>query len=137
MKLTNYEISRVVRDLLRIAEVAMPPKLYEQDPRVQAAYAMLDRLNASQHRPPAQVEVTAENAATDRQGEAPDQMVLDVMAKLDALSAPDPEVALALDKFMSEGGAPALRHQAIEHILRDWFLGHGYIEHKSAADPYH
>lgn len=136
MKVTNYELARLIRDLLRIAQVAMPPKLYAQDRRIQAAYVMLDNLNASQHRPPAQVDLSAEELPADRH-RAPDQMVLDVLSKLDSVPAPDPQVAAALDLFLSEEGAPAMRHQAIEHILRDWFVGHGYIVERSQDDPYH
>ncbi len=49
---TNNDLAKVIRDLLRVAEVAMPPKLCLQDPRVLVAYGLRDRLNASQHRPP-------------------------------------------------------------------------------------
>ncbi len=51
----NYGQSpKVIRDLLVVAKVAMPPRLYAQDPRLAAASSMLRSLEQgiSAHRPP-------------------------------------------------------------------------------------
>ncbi len=63
-----------------------------------------------------------------------DPVARDVLAKLNASPSPDFEVAAGLDAFLAETGAPATRPAAIEHILRDWLIGHGYIAHRSADD---
>ncbi|MBL8597370.1 MAG: hypothetical protein JNL14_06495 [Devosia sp.] len=51
---TPGEVGKVLRDLLVVAKIAMPPKLYSQDPRIAAASSLLKRIEqgASPSRPP-------------------------------------------------------------------------------------
>ena len=52
--ISQNETAKIIRDLLRIAKVAMPGDLYDQDPRVLVAVAALKDLegSASPARPP-------------------------------------------------------------------------------------
>ena len=138
MSPTNYDLAVVIRDLLAIAKVAMPDYLFEIDPRVRAGQNLLNDLNGTQHRPPSVLKPSSE-PAMPYVGEADpdDPLTARIRAALDAQPAPDMEVAAALDAFLAGPDAPATRPAAIEHILRDWLIGHGYIQHRAAGDQFH
>lgn len=123
---TPGETAKVIRDLLVVAKVAMPPSLYAQDPRVAAATTMLRSLEQgiSAHRPP---------NSSDR---PPD---FDVAAL--ALSRPVEEskygISFVVDLSwdLVEASAQALAADtsypldpgdAVDYVLRDWFTSHGY-----------
>lgn len=132
---TNYDIAKIVRDLLVIAKVAMPAHVYEQDRRVQSGQTLLDALNASQHRPPS---VSKEPFAPFI-GEADplDPWAQHILNGLNAFPLRDIEVSKGIDAFLAEEASPTTQPEAIEHILRDWLTGHGYIEHRASEDPFH
>lgn len=136
-KVTNYDLAKIVGDLLTIAKVAMPGHLHANDRRVRAAQELITSLGASQHRVPALLRVDAEQVPFLGSADPADPVARQVAAALDAISTPDPEITAGLDAFLAESFAPATRAAAIDHILRDWLTGHGYVEHRSAADPFH
>lgn len=116
MDLLSSPIVSALRDLLRIAKVAMPDNLYAIDPRIQKATELLANLERV---------------------EALDQSTPLQMAALDSLPSGDWDVSAALDNFMLETDAPATRPQAINLILRDWLVGHGYLEPTPDRDTAH
>lgn len=135
--LTNYDLARIMHDLLVIAKVAMPGHLYQQDPRVHAGQKLLDQLNASQHRPPSELRELLGNVPHIGSADADDPWAQRLDKILNAFPEPDVEVSKGIDAFLADIGSPATRPAAIEHILRDWLIGHGYIQHLTAKDPYH
>jgi hypothetical protein len=137
-KLTNYDLAKIVGDLLTIAKVGMPEHLHGEDRRLRAAQELLTSLGASQHRVPAMLDVDAEQPPFLGSADPADPIARQVAAALDAISSPDPDVAAALDTYLAEQPiAPTTKAAAIDHILRDWLTGHGYLEHRRAADPFH
>jgi hypothetical protein len=136
-KLTNYDLAKIVGDLLTVAKVAMPEHLHADDRRVRAAQELLTSLGAGQHRVPAQLRVDDEQMPFLGLADSADPVVRQVVAALDAMPERDAEIEAGLDAFQNELEAPTDRAEAIDHILRDWLTGHGYLEHRSAADPFH
>jgi hypothetical protein len=123
------ETAKIIRDLLRIAKVAMPGHLYDEDPRVLVARAALRELetNSSTGRPP---NVTSRSPALDVAKLAPNRsvemsstgisFVFDVPWDLvDALHDAQADFAW-LDTSETVGFA-----------LRDWLTGHGYLQAES------
>lgn len=128
MKLTSYDIGKVIRDLLRIAEVAMPSHLIRNDPRIRAGRDLLKAMNFTQDRPPVVPFI----------GEAdPADPMTEHIAGLLGIRPPDPAIERALSEFMAGQGVGMDRSAALDHILRDWLVGHGYLAHDDAVDPYH
>lgn len=136
-KLTNYDLAKIVGDLLTIAKVAMPKHLHADDRRLRAAQELLTSLGASQHRVPAMLRVAAERTPFLGSADPADPVARQVAAALDAMPQRHAEIEAGLDAYQKELGAPKDRLEAIDHILRDWLTGHGYLEHRSAADPFH
>jgi hypothetical protein len=58
-----------------------------------------------------------------------------LLATLDA--EPDADIAEGLDLFLEEDFAPATREEAIAAILRDWLVGHGYVQSVPAMEDRH
>lgn len=58
-----------------------------------------------------------------------------LLASLDAEPAAD--IAEGLDLFMREDFAPATTSEAISAIMRDWLVGHGYMEQVPAMEDRH
>jgi hypothetical protein len=125
---TNYDLPKVMLDLLAIVKVAMSDHLYDMDSRVHAARQMLAALRPSSHR--THSVPRADQPLTPYLGEADpsDPAAHEILAALDAMPAGEWDVAAALDVFMAEADAPATRPDAISLILRDWLVGHGYFE---------
>lgn len=135
--LTSYDIAKTVRDLLVIARVAMPPHLYGQDPRVLAGLKLLDTLNASQHRPPSVPSTHSEELPFLGTADPQDPWARRILDGLNAFPHPDIQVSKGIDAFLAEADSPRTRPAAIEHILRDWLIGHGYIHESADENPYH
>lgn len=120
MESTRQALITLIDDLLTIAKVAMPPKLYAEDPRIKRARAYLIALGERPdgHRVPN----TGPDPLEALIGEIVDlrpvngsRMVLDwdlvdgvLAARRDGLSEDDSE--------------------ALNAIVRDWLIGHGYLE---------
>lgn len=61
-----------------------------------------------------------------------------LLASLDAnADAVWDDIAEGLDLFLHEDFAPAIRPEAIATILRDWLVGHGYLEPVPAMEDRH
>lgn len=56
------------------------------------------------------------------------QLVAKLAQASPALNAPPWDITAGLDAFMASGLAPESRTDATILILRDWLVGHGYIE---------
>lgn len=132
---SSYDLAKVIRDLLTIAKVAMPEHLYEIDPRVRAGQSLLSMLNASRHRPPSIARDTGGDIPDLGEADPNDPMTHKVLAALSSVPDPDWDIAAALDAFMAEPDAPVTRPAAISLILRDWLVGHGYLD--PAPDDVH
>lgn len=50
---------------------------------------------------------------------------------------PDADIAEGLDLFIEEDFAPATREEAVATILRDWLVGHGYLDPVPAIEDRH
>lgn len=59
----------------------------------------------------------------------------ELIAALEA--EPDADLAEGLDLFLQEDFAPATRSEAISAILRDWLVGHGYLQPVPALEDRH
>ena len=59
----------------------------------------------------------------------------ELLASLEA--EPDADIAEGLDLYMREDFAPATRDEAVSAILRDWLVGHGYLQPAPAAEDLH
>ncbi|HEV2517928.1 MAG TPA: hypothetical protein VGV07_21935 [Devosia sp.] len=58
-----------------------------------------------------------------------------MIAALDA--EPDADIVEGLNLFLQEDFAPASRSEAIAAILRDWLVGHGYLQPAPAIEERH
>lgn len=58
-----------------------------------------------------------------------------LLAALDA--SPDADIEEGLDLFLREDFAPATKSEAISAILRDWLVGHGYLDSVPAIEDRH
>lgn len=134
---TNYDLAKVILDLLTIAKLAMPGHLYNQDVRVHAGQQMLAALRPSRQRPPSVPWVDEPPVPFLGEADASDPAAREIIAALDAMPTGDWDVAAALDAFLAEPDAPATRLDAIALILRDWLVGHGYLEPLAAPEDAH
>jgi len=117
------EVVRSLTELLDLVKLAMPDYLYAIDPRVYRARQLIaSRSQVSPSRPPSIVALpviemvdlspTPEIAAVDnRPGETTPW-----------------DITLGLDAFMASDLAPPNRTEAVILILRDWLVGHGFLE---------
>ena len=124
-EISQNEIGKIIRDLLRIAKVAMPSDLYDQDPRVVTAIAAVRMIEAgvSPSRPPnvssRAPSIDVAQLATMRPVEmsaAGLSFVLDLPWDL-----VDPLVK-AQDDFARLDPA-----DTVQFGLRDWLTAHGYL----------
>ena len=124
MPLNDAELARVLRDLLVIAKVAMPPKLFGEDVRVTRAVSLIKTLetggtsarppNAVGRPPKLDVSVLASKRAVAENGrgisfvtELPWDLVEGLVAAAEDLPL-DPEEATAF-------------------IVREWLTANGYL----------
>ena len=106
----------VVRELLTIAKVAMPPKLFGQDPRVSRGIALMKELEAglSSSRPP---QVTSR----------PPKLDIAVLASRRAVAETGKGISFVTDlpwdlvEALAEAeGLPLDPAEAVSFIVRDW-----------------
>lgn len=102
-KLTNYDLAKIVGDLLTVVKVGMPKHLHADDRRLHAAQELLTSLGASQYRVPALLRVEAEQMPFLGSADPANPVARQVAAALDAISSPDPEVAAGAGRIL--GGA--------------------------------
>ena len=116
---TKTELAAMIRDLVRIAKVAMPPDLFEQDPRIKKANAYLVALGdpSPLARPP--------NAGRS--------FLAALLPELEDLR-PVNASKLVLDWDLVDPILAAREHglseddsKALNYIVRDWLIAHGYL----------
>lgn len=118
--MTKEDVAGIVEDLIRIAKVAMPPDLFEEDPRVRRAKGLLVSLGApSRHARAPNVGLEELEAILgpilDLRPVDASQMVLDwdlVDAVLEA----------------REDGLPADDNGALNFMVREWLTANGYLD---------
>jgi len=120
------EVVQSLTELLAIAKVSMPEFLFEIDPRVHRARQLIaTRSQVASSRPP---NVLA----------TPPMGMLDLAPAPTLASIPGAEppwdITAGLDAFMASDLAPATRTEAVVLILRDWLIGHGFLE-PTPEDP--
>lgn len=126
------EVARSLTELLAIAKVAMPDFLFAIDPRVHRARQLIaTREQLSAGRPPSVVPMPLM--------EMVDLSPSPTMADVDAMSGAEPpwDITAGLDAFMASDLAPPTRTEAVVLILRDWLIGHGYIERVPVDEDRH
>jgi hypothetical protein len=118
--LEKEAVARIVEDLIRIAKVAMPPKLFDEDPRVKKAQALLVSLGRPS--PPGRAPNTG-----------PDELEAILGAIVDI--RPVDASTIVLDWDLVEGilrardhGLPTDDSAPLNTIVRDWLIGHGYLD---------
>jgi hypothetical protein len=119
MDQTREGLAKLIGDLLDIAKVAMPPKLYAEDPRVKRASAYLVALGRKpdEHRVP--------NTGPD-----PLEEILGEIADLRAINGTE----MVLDWDLVDGILAAQVHglstnnsEALNFIVREWLTANGYL----------
>ena len=119
----NDEVVRCLIELLALARVAMPDYLFAIDPRVHRARQLVaTRTDISANRPPS----TVSRGPLEMVDLAPRP----TMATIDGVPGAEPpwDITAGLDAFMASDLATASRSEAVTLILRDWLIGHGFIE---------
>lgn len=117
------DVVRSLTELLAIAKVAMPDFLFAIDPRVHRARQLVaSRAQVPGGRPPSVL-------AMPRM-EMVDLSPPPAMADVDRMSAAEPpwDITAGLDAFIASDLAPPTRTEAVILILRDWLIGHRFIE---------
>jgi hypothetical protein len=122
MTVSTQDAAKIIRELLRIAKVAMPPDLYHQVPRVLTAMAALKEMESSPTaaRPP---NITGRlpslNPGSDKALEMSPKGVSFVF---------DIPWDLAEPLAQAQEDHSRLDLEEITHlVLRDWLTGHGYL----------
>ena len=120
----DEQVVRSLTELLAIARTAMPEYLYGQDSRVYRARQLIGTL--------AQVSVSGPPPTI------PVPMEMMNFAEPQMPSAKPPwDITAGLDAFMASDLAPATRTEAVMLILRDWLIGHGYLEASPGSEEPH
>lgn len=121
LQVDEQQVVRSLTELLAIARVAMPDYLYAEDPRVQRARQLIGTLSqVSVGRPP-----TIIPAPTS----VPDLTTPQTLVEVEQMPGAEPpwDITASLDAFMESDLAPATRTDSVVLILRDWLIGHGYM----------
>ncbi len=116
------EVVRSLVELLALVKAGMPDYLFAIDPCVQRARQLIaTRSQVSSSRPPS---IVALPSTMVDQGPPP---TIEDVERMPGAEAPW-DIAAGLDAFMLSGRAPPTRAEAVSVIMRDWLVGHGYIE---------
>ena len=119
MDRTKHELASIIRDLVRIAKVAMPPDLFMRDPRVMKANAYLVALGDPSHgRPPN----TGLDALATLLPELVDLRPIDGSKMILDWDLVDPLIAAREQGMISVDDG-----EALNAIVRDWLIAHGYL----------
>jgi hypothetical protein len=124
---TREGLKKLIGDLLDIAKVAMPPKLFAQDPRVKKAKAYLVALGE----PPEQARVpnTGPDPLEEILGE-----ILDLRAVTGSKMVLEWDLVDGILAARSQG-LSANDSEALNFIVREWLTANGYLplapEHES------
>ena len=123
------EVAQSLTELLALAKVAMPDFLFEIDPRVHRARQLIaTRTQVASGRPPPIL-------ATPPM-EMVDLVPPPTMADVERMQGSEPpwDITAGLDAFMASDLAPETHTEAVVLILRDWLIGHGYIDQPPEQD---
>ena len=113
----------MLRELLTIAKVAMPPKLFGQDPRVSRGIALMKELEAglSPSRPP-------------QVASRPPKLDIAVLASRRAVAETSKGISFVtdlpwdlVDGLITAEGLPLDPSEAVTFIVRDWLTSHGEL----------
>lgn len=123
---TPGEVAKVLRDLLVVAKVAMPPSLYSQDPRISSAASLLKRIeqggspgrvpNTSVKPPGFDVTALAVSRAVE---ESKDGISFVVDMSWDLVEA-------SWRAMTDDRSYPLDPSEAVGYVMRGWFTAHGY-----------
>jgi len=124
--MNRNETAKVIRDLLRIAKVAMPPKLYAEDPRVIVATAALSELEAgvSPARPP---NLTSRPPKFDPLALSRTRPIEQSAAGISFLTDLPWDLVSAMTAAQGDV-LPLDPSDAVAYVLWDWLTGHGYLD---------
>lgn len=125
---TPGELAKVIRDLLVVAKIAMPPNLYAQDPRIATAAALLKRIEQgiSPSRPP---NTSGKPAGFDVTALAKSRAVEESTEGISFVVDMPWDLVEASWRAMTEDRSyPLDPNDAVNFVLRDWFTAHGYGE---------
>ena len=121
-ELIAAELAKVIRDLLRIAKVAMPPKTFGEDPRVTAATAVLESLEGRS------------SARVPNVTSRPPQLDIARLAQRRAVEESAAGIAFMMDlpwdlveAMTAMPDIPADPSDAMEYIARDWLTSQGTL----------
>ena len=118
------EISKIITDLLRIAKVAMPPKLYAEDPRIVLAGALLAEIYAAA--PSARVP-SVPRAAGFRTSTLDVRPVEQSASGLSLIVDLPWDLAEATAKAQGDR-LPLPWSDAMNLIVREWLTTNGYLD---------
>ncbi len=125
---SRAELAKVIRDLLRIAKVAMPAKVFGEDPRVTYATALLSRLEypASSARPP---NVTSQPPRIDVAALAQRRAVEESASGISFVAELPWDLVGAMTAVEK---LPADPSDAVNFIVRDWLTSIGKLDHDAS-----
>ena len=131
-EISKAETAKVIRDLLRIAKVAMPGNLNDEDPRVRIARATLMELESSSSpaRPPS---TTSRTPGLDV-SRLPPNVAVEISATGMSFVF---ELPWDLVDGLHDAQAAFSRLDTPETVvfaLRDWLTAHGYLA--APSDPH-
>jgi hypothetical protein len=118
------ELSKIIADLLRIAKVAMPPKLYAEDPRVVLASALLGEINATA---PTARAPTVPRPAGFRTSTLDVRPVEQSASGLSCVIDLPGDLAEAVAKAQGDG-LPLPWSDAMNVMARDWLTTNRYLQ---------
>ena len=119
---SRAELAKVMRDLLRIAKVAMPPKVFGEDPRVTSAMAVIESLEG---RAPSRLpNVTSLHPRLD----------ITRLTQRRAVEESATGIAFVMElpwdlveAMITMPDIPADPSAAMEYIARDWLVSQGAL----------
>jgi hypothetical protein len=124
------ETAKIIRDLLRIAKVAMPTNLYADDPRVLAGVALVRNIERGERaaRPPSVTSRLQSFDLTELSRKTAVEMSNEGVRFVTTLPW---DVSDALIESRADDLVPFDIADAVTFVLRDWLVGHGAIEAQS------
>jgi len=113
-------------ELLAVAKLWMPDLLFEIEPRVHRARQLVATLGqVSGSRPPSIIaELSDELPILDLSPPA----TMESVERMRGAEPPPWDISAGIDAFMASDLALDNRTEAVIFMLRDWLIGHGYID---------
>jgi hypothetical protein len=125
IQITQNETAKIIRDLLQIAKVAMPGKLYDEDPRVATAAALLG-----------QWETGVSPARAPNVTSRPPNFDITALAQTRAVEQSASGIAFLVElpwdivRGLTTSQGDLVPHdpsEAVNFIMRDWLAGRNYL----------